>query len=197
MSSRSPRPTTAQLRVHLHRPSPADAPEFLEAVRASRRLHGAWVAPPSTRAAYRAWLDRLEGVEGLRNASFLARRDDDASLVGVFNVSEIVRGLFQSAYLGYYAFAPNARRGYMAEAFLLTLDATFRELALHRVEANVQPANERSVALVERAGFVREGYSRRYVKIAGRWRDHARYALLAEDWPRARRSLLATLQATR
>ena len=72
--------------------------------------------------------------------------------------------------------------GYMTEGFALALDFAFRRLALHRVEANVQPANRRSIALVSRLGFEREGYSRRYVKISGRWRDHVRFAMLAEDW---------------
>ncbi len=77
--------------------------------------------------------------------------------------------------------------GYMTEGFALALDFAFRRLALHRVEANVQPANRRSIALVSRLGFEREGYSRRYVKISGRWRDHVRFAMLAEDW-RTRRT---------
>ena len=68
------------------------------------------------------------------------------------------------------------------------LRTAFRTLRLHRVEANIQPGNRASIALVERAGFRREGYSRRYLKIAGRWRDHERWALLAEEWqPRGRR----------
>ena len=111
----------------------------------------------------------------------------------MFNLSEIVRGAFNSAYLGYYALAPHAGKGYMTEAITLLLDAAYRDVRLHRVEVNVQPANKRSVRLVERAGFTREGYSRRYVKIAGRWRDHIRFAMLAEDWPAARRKLLAQL----
>ena len=74
----------------------------------------------------------------------------------------------------------------MSEGLELVLRVAFRVLKLHRVEANVQPANRRSLSLVRRAGFVREGYSRRYVRIAGRWRDHVRMALLVEDW-RARR----------
>jgi ribosomal-protein-alanine N-acetyltransferase len=98
-----------------------------------------------------------------------------------------VRGLFNSAYVGYYALAPNAGQGLMADGFALALDTAFRVLKLHRVEANVQPTNERSLALVERVGFTREGYSRRYVKIAGRWRDHVRFAMLAEDWRLLRR----------
>ena len=91
------------------------------------------------------------------------------------------------AYLGYYALAPFAGRGLMREGVELLLTHAFGPLALHRVEANVQPDNAASLRLVERVGFAREGYSRRYVKIAGQWRDHVRYALLAEDW-RSRRA---------
>jgi [ribosomal protein S5]-alanine N-acetyltransferase len=98
-----------------------------------------------------------------------------------------VRGLFQSAYLGYYAFAPLAGGGYMSEGLALALDVAFRKLKLHRVEVNVQPTNRRSLALVARAGFTREGFSRRYVKIGGRWRDHVRFAMLAEDWASLRK----------
>jgi ribosomal-protein-alanine N-acetyltransferase len=72
----------------------------------------------------------------------------------------------------------------MAEGLELTLGVAFGALKLHRVEANIQPANLRSLALAREAGFVREGFSRRYVRIAGRWRDHVRMALLAEDWRR-------------
>ena len=99
-----------------------------------------------------------------------------------------MRGWFRSAYLGYYAFAPFAGQGYMTEAFGLALDHAFGKLRLHRVEANVQPGNRRSNALVVRVGFTREGYSRRYIRIAGRWRDHVRYAMLAEDWRALKRA---------
>ncbi len=107
----------------------------------------------------------------------VCRRADDAP-VGVFNFSEIVRGAFQSAYLGYYGFAEHSGRGYMSDGLSLALRVGFRSLRLHRIEANVQPANAPSITLVRRGGFTREGYSRRYVKIAGRWRDHERWALL-------------------
>ena len=110
----------------------------------------------------------------------MLRSSDD--LVGVVNLNEIVRGNFQSAYLGYYAFAPHVGRGYMREGLTLALRWVFGELRLHRVEANIQPGNEASLALVRRLGFRREGASPRYLKIAGRWRDHERWALLAEEW---------------
>jgi len=95
-------------------------------------------------------------------------------------VSEIVRGAFRSAYLGYYAFAPHDGHGLMAEGLALVIRDAFRRLRLHRVEANIQPGNKASLRLVRRLGFRREGYSPRYLKIAGRWRDHERWALLAD-----------------
>ena len=84
--------------------------------------------------------------------------------------------------MGYYIGAEYAGNGYMTEAVQLMLRHAFRDLKLHRVEANIQPGNLASIALVTRAGFIREGYSRRYLKICGRWRDHERWAILAEDF---------------
>jgi ribosomal-protein-alanine N-acetyltransferase len=112
---------------------------------------------------------------------------ESGDLVGVINVSEIVRGPFRSAYLGYYAFVPHAGQGYMTEALTLALRWAFRGLRLYRVEANIQPGNQASRALVRGLGFRREGFSRRYLKVAGRWRDHGRWALVAEDWRRQRK----------
>ena len=181
-------------RVYLVRPAASGAEAFLAAVAASRRLHGAWVNAPATRSAYRRYVLRFgKPLRSAAHAGFVATRVEDDLPVGVLNLSEIVRGAFNSAYLGYYALAPHAGKGYMTEALALLLDAAYRDVRLHRVEVNVQPANKRSIRLVERIGFMREGYSRRYVKIAGRWRDHVRFAMLAEDWPAARRKLLARL----
>ena len=180
------------LRVYLRAPLPSDAERFLAAVKASRGLHGAWVQPPSTLARFAAFVHRYgaarpRDVASATHIGFVVCRCEDDAIVGVFNIGEIVRGLFKSAYLGYYALAPHAGAGYMAEGLELVLRVAFRRLKLHRVEANVQPGNRRSLALVRRAGFVREGFSRRYVRIGGRWRDHVRMALLVEDW-RARRA---------
>jgi ribosomal-protein-alanine N-acetyltransferase len=99
----------------------------------------------------------------------------------VVNISEIVRGIFQSAYLGYYAFEPLAGHGLMRQGLGRVIDHAFDKMRLHRLEANIQPQNRRSIRLVRSLGFRREGLSRRYLRIAGHWRDHERWALLAED----------------
>ena len=180
-------------RVYLRRPGPRDAAAFIAGVRLSGRLHRGRVQAPTTKAGYGAYLRRFAGPQSRDPASashigvVVCRLGDDA-LIGVFNFSEIVRGAFESSYLGYYAFAPHAGHGYMSEGLNLVLALAFVKLKLHRVEANVQPTNRASVSLVRRAGFTHEGFSRRYVKIAGRWRDHERFAMLAEDWRRLRRS---------
>lgn len=176
-------------RVYLRPPRRADQAEFLAAAQASRRLHGPWVTAPLDPEGFDAYVARFgtRRTASRTHAGYVARRRDDDSLVGVFNFSEIVRGSFHSAYLGYYGFRGNAGKGYMKEGLVLALDAAFGPLALHRVEVNVQPANARSIALVERLGFTREGFSRGYLRIAGRWRDHVRFAMLAEDWRTLRR----------
>jgi ribosomal-protein-alanine N-acetyltransferase len=179
-------------RVYLRAPEPADARAFVAAVGASRKLHGAWVHPPSTAELYAAFVRRYGRFAkrdplAATHVGLLACRCDDDAIVGVFNLGDIVRGLFRSAYLGYYGFTPYTGAGYMSEGIELALVVAFRMLKLHRLEANVQPTNARSLALVRRAGFVREGFSRRYVRIGGRWRDHVRLALLVEDWRAQRR----------
>jgi ribosomal-protein-alanine N-acetyltransferase len=85
----------------------------------------------------------------------------------------------------------------MTEALQLALRHAFRTLRLHRIEANVEPGNEASLALVRRAGFTREGFSRRYLKIRGRWRDHERWALLAEEWRPVRQARRRSSGASR
>ena len=169
-----------QVRVHLQAPESDHAREFLAAVAASRSLHRPWVSPPATLAAYQAYVAR-SGKDDFQ--SVLIRRNEDAALVGLANLSAIQRGNLQSAYLGFYAFVPYAGLGYMTEGLILVLRHAFGELSLHRVEANVQPANTASLALVERVGFQREGFSPRYLRIAGAWRDHERWAALADEWP--------------
>ena len=172
------------MRVRLKKPSARDERKFLEAARRSRVFLRRWSPPPGTPPAYRAYMRRLG--QPTHEGRFVVLREN-GDLVGVINVSEIVRGQFRSAYLGYYAFVPHAGHGYMTEGLTLALRWAFRGLRLHRVEANIQPGNQASRALVRGLGFRREGFSRRYLKVAGRWRDHERWALVAEDWRRPRK----------
>jgi ribosomal-protein-alanine N-acetyltransferase len=113
---------------------------------------------------------------------FLVRRVDDDALIGAININQIIRGFFHSGYLGYYGFRPHDGQGLMTDGLNLVLCHAFRRLKMHRLEANIQPGNVASIALVKRCGFRREGLSRRYLKIAGRWRDHERWAITIEDW---------------
>jgi ribosomal-protein-alanine N-acetyltransferase len=171
--------------VRLEAPSMRREQEFLGAVRRSRALHRNFVTPPNTPEKFRDLV--LRGRDKSHQGYFVVFEETD-QLAGVINVGSITRGALQSAYLGYYAFTPHAGRGLMRAALPLVIDDCFRRLKLHRLEANIQPTNEPSIQLVKRLGFSLEGLSPRYLKVAGRWRDHERWALLAEDWrPRARR----------
>lgn len=160
-------------------PRAADEWMFLSAVRRSTVLHEGMVAPPATPAAFRSWVERADDVDVAARVLFVG-----AEPAGVANLSEIVRGPFQNAYLGYYALEPHAGHGWMKVLLSAVLDEAFGELELHRVEANVRPENAASIGLVERLGFRREGFSPRYLFLDGAWRDHVRYAMTVED-PRA------------
>lgn len=165
--------------VRIAQPTIADQDDLIAMNHASRALHHPWAHPPRDAAGFRELLARDRAPDG---AVFLVRLRADDALVGVYVLSQIVRNAFQSAYLGYYGSARHAGRGYMRAGLRLVLDQAFGPLGLHRVEANIQPANSASIALARGAGFRREGFSPRYLKIAGRWRDHERFAILAEEW---------------
>ena len=171
--------TPQRARVELRSPTSADRDEFLAAMRASRKLHRPWLQSPITPEAYD---DVLARVPDERYDPLLVCLRDHGAIVGYMNISQIVRGAFQSAFLGYGAVAAYAGHGYMSEGLDLVLARAFTDLRLHRLEANIQPGNAASIALVKRAGFVREGFAERYLKIGGRWRDHEHWAIRAEQW---------------
>lgn len=166
-------------RVQIAELSAGDRDEFVAAMRASRDLHHPWLSPPTTPAAFGLMLTRTREESFV---SLLARRREDAAIVGYFNLSNIIRGPLQAAFLGYGAVAAHSGRGYMTEALELVLKHAFTTQGLHRLEANIQPDNSNSIALVRRCGFSREGFSPRYLQVDGAWRDHERWAILVEDW---------------
>ena len=169
-----------QMRQILEAPSRRRRAEFLAAVSRSRGLHRGLVTPPRTVEAFERYLARLRGPAHI---GYWIRTNEN-ELAGVINLSEIVRGAFQSAYLGYYAFVPHDGHGRMSQGLRAVLGEVFRVHRLHRVEANIQPGNAPSRELVRGLGFRQEGFSPRYLKVGGRWRDHERWALTVEDWRR-------------
>jgi ribosomal-protein-alanine N-acetyltransferase len=165
--------------VFLRPPERSDRDEFISLMRTSRSFHRPWATAPTDDERFAAYLadSRRHDFEAM-----LACRRLDHAIVGFFNLSQIARGSLQSAYLGYAVGKPYARQGYMRDGIQLVLRHAFVTLRLHRIEANIQPGNRASIALASGAGFRREGFSPRYLKIGGRWSDHERWAILAEDW---------------
>lgn len=165
-------------RVFIRPLESADQHEFLERECTSRKLHRPWTTAPSTPPQFASFVERMQAPA---NYCFLVCNGDRAngSIVGVVNVTNIVLGPFCSGYLGYYAFAGFERKGFMHAGLASVVRHVFKSFELHRLEANIQPGNLASIALVRSCGFCREGYSPRYLKIGGRWRDHERWAIVA------------------
>lgn len=167
--------TAPAARVYLRRVRSGDRRELIERVVEGRALLEPWISAPMSPREFRHYLRRTqqEDHEGL-----LVCRLDTDEIAGVINLNNIVRGSFLSATLGYYAMSRHAGQGYMQEGLELVKNRAFRELGLHRIEANIQPTNRRSINLVKRCGFVREGFSRDFLHIEGAWRDHERWAAI-------------------
>jgi ribosomal-protein-alanine N-acetyltransferase len=165
-------------RIALRLLARSDREEFLRLAAESRRLHRPWTYPPERPEQFDELYARSRRDDCV---CLLACLRDGGDITGVLIISQIVRGAFQSAYLGYYAHERHAGRGYMREAMVQTVAHAFGPLALHRLEANIQPANAASIALARSAGFQLEGFSPRYLLIGGQWRDHERYAITADD----------------
>jgi len=163
-------------KIFLHQPEAADCTAFVAAVAASRTLHRPWITAPATPGEFRTYLAKMALPN---NRAYLVQRADTGELAGVFKLTNIILGPFRSGYLGYYAFRGHEHRGYMRAGLTAVSRHAFGTLKLHRLEANIQPGNVASIALVRRCGFSQEGYSPRYLKIGGRWRDHERWAILA------------------
>jgi ribosomal-protein-alanine N-acetyltransferase len=169
----------SRARVYLRPPARADQEQFVALMRASRSFHRPWATAPTDADRFTAYL--TDSARADFEAMLVCRLEDHA-ILGFFNLSHITRGLLQSAYLGYAVGKPFAGQGYMREGLELVLRHAFATLRLHRVEANIQPGNKASIALAQGSGFRREGFSPRYLKIGGRWRDHERWAILADEW---------------
>ncbi len=186
-----PTPTAPYLaegpRTALRRFTEADAAEFTARARESRAHHHPWLFPPERTDTYAAYADTL-ARDPAREGFLVCERGESGAggeggpggaIAGFININNIVLGGFRSGTLGYGAFAHAAGRGLMGEALGLVMDLAFGPLGLHRLEANIQPGNAASIALVRRAGFRLEGFSPDFLHIDGAWRDHERWAITA------------------
>jgi [ribosomal protein S5]-alanine N-acetyltransferase len=166
-------------RVYLRHPRKADVNEFTRLVIASRSFLHPWVTPASTPEAFARYLQNSHRASV---CAFVICRVEDQRIIGACNLSQIFRGNLRQAFLGYWVGAAFSGRGYMTDALHLALRYAFKNLKLHRIEANIQPENADSKRLAARVGFRLEGFSPRYLKVVGRWRDHERWAICREDW---------------
>lgn len=178
-----PPPVLRDARVMLRVPDMADYEQWADLRLKSREFlapwEPLWPANDLTRAAFRSrirqyWRDIDDDV-AYPYFIFDAGRQQ---LLGALTLSNVRRGVAQTATLGYWIGAPFARQGIMTDAVKLIVGFAFRKLALHRLEAACLPDNEASIALLRRSGFEPEGLARGYLRIAGEWRDHRLFARL-------------------
>ncbi|VEP11621.1 GCN5-related N-acetyltransferase [Hyella patelloides LEGE 07179] len=167
------------LRVFIREPTREDCQELLSLRQRSKEFHFPWGFPSVNKQDCENYINRCqnENFQGLLICHF-----SNNEIIGVANLSQIFYGAFQNAYLSYYIDVNFAGQGLMSEGIRLAINYAFYTLGLHRVEANIQPENKKSINLVKRLGFTKEGFSRRYLKINEEWRDHERWALTVEDW---------------
>jgi ribosomal-protein-alanine N-acetyltransferase len=179
MSRNVPQPLVTGTRVYLRHPRKSDMDEFTRLVIASRRFLHPWVTPATTPEAYERYLQLSR-----RKSMFtcLVCRSEDSGIIGVCSLSQIFFGNLQHAFLGYWIGVRFSGQGYMTEALDLLLSYAFEALGLHRIEADIQPENVHSKALAARIGFRMVGFFPRYLKVAGRWKDHERWAIVRKEW---------------
>ena len=173
-------------RVFLRPPERGEYEEWASLRARSRDFLTPWEPswPPDalSRANFRARLSRYaEDWRIDQGYNFFIFRDDE-TLVGGIGLSNLRRGVADTASLGYWIGEPYARRRLMSAALPLILQFSFERLRLHRVEAACLPTNVPSRTLLQRAGFQHEGYARHYLLIDGKWQDHLLFAILREDW---------------
>ncbi len=132
----------------------------------------------------RAWRGRVVHAQRERRQgsghNFLIFPVDQSVVFGGISVFNIRRGVSRSGQIGYWMSVDHAGKGHMSAALTLLVDYAFGELKLHRIEAACIPGNERSIRLLENAGFQREGLLKSYLQIDGKWQDHFLYALIED-----------------
>jgi ribosomal-protein-alanine N-acetyltransferase len=190
-TAEKPFPLYESASVLIRRISPADREEFVGLVNASADFLSPWTVLPGSPEEFDKYLSRFDGVSA---ECLLVCLRTTGAIAGTVSISQIVRGPYQRATAGYNAFAPTARRGYLSAGLKLVFSFVFEELGLHRLEADIPPANAASLKFAEKAGFRREGYSPAFMKINGTWQDHERWAIHSDN-PGSRNHLAAAAES--
>ena len=162
-------------KVQLRRLKASDEKIFMANIRRSRALHRSWVQVPTSAKAFQRYVQDMNTAD---DQAYVAIRIDTREMVGVIELQDIFRGDFQNAYLIYYVFEGQQRKGFMKAAVQQVIAKAFGPMKLHRLEANIQSNNAASITVIKACGFEKEGLSRRFLRKNGEWRDHERWSLL-------------------
>jgi len=186
ISTHTTNPTLRSERALLRAPVIADYPQWAKLREDSRSFlapwEPIWPADDLTKLAFRRRIRRYQ--REIRNGTgfpFFVFSPDGDTLLGGLTLSHVQRGVAQTAALGYWMGAPFAGRGHMSAAVRAVVIFGFETLHLNRIEAACLPHNNASIGLLEKVGFQREGYARKYLCIDGRWQDHLLYGLVRDD----------------
>lgn len=165
-------------KIYLREPCAKDEAIFLSTMNKSQDFHAPFILAPINSLEFQSYLQKSQMVD----QKYYIAWSQDNNIIGIFNISAMSQGFFKSAYLGYYASVDYAGQGLMSLSLKLVLNKIFTDLDLHRIEANIQPTNTASIHLATKNGFLKEGFSPRYLKVNGIWQDHFRFAQTIEDW---------------
>lgn len=176
-------------RLMLRPPRTTDVTEIRRLLRANHEHLKPWnPAPPPgedpssiTEVSKTVLRQRREWKHGRGFVFMVAEREHPTAFIGKIALSGIMRGAMYGAYLGYWMSLDTQGRGYVTEALAAVLDFGFGPAGLHRVQAAIMPRNARSLRVIEKLGFRKEGYAERYLQIAGKWEDHEIYARTREE----------------
>ena len=186
ITATNPSPTIRTPRVMLRAPAIGDFAKWARLREASRTFLSPWEPawPPDdlTKIAFRRRIRRCQrDIRDGVGFPFLVFSPDGETLLGGLTIAHIRRGVTQSGVLGYWMGSPYAGKGFMSASVRAVIEYAFDTANLNRLEAACLPHNATSVGLLEKVGFTREGYARRYLRINGRWQDHILFGLARTD----------------